>query len=1016
MENLFFWKDWKLQNKIIFFIFFSILIAVLGLLVKQTNNGFENIVDIHRVYETENITVPVTTFQKHLFDFTVNGENYLIKQRFDTGKINLPDTKSLLYLCIIAIAATLAITVISGLKKVAWYSFFMSFFILWLVLLKTDFIGVFGYFNDYFAYIAIAVYLGISFLFHAFLTKVGFLIRFITFSIITGLLSWCIQTYSIIENPLIVTTNFGIIIPSLLTFLFIILTAQNVISSFATLINNTYANGKVSNLGKFALVSLLYLTTILLYLLNKKGYIDFQIIYLNPFVLFAITTLLGIWGHRARSIFFKEDLPFSSFGVYLYISLALIASGTIYFSFLSGNTALGNAFEDIIIYAKLGLGLGFFLYMFVAHANELQRGVQVDSIYQSKNARFYISRIIGITVFFIIIGEGLYPLFQKVYAGHQLYKAIGYYYGGEETLSNQHFRKVTKLDKGNPIGHYVLSNLAYTKGEFKEAIKELATICSRQPSEFAFIRKAELEQELGLIVATAPSTLVDGLQQFPTSGYLAHNLAYVYQNFPPLTDSSYFYYKYALQHLKDPAAAKSNLLTLYTERHIKDAILPELKVPTDDIVYEINKLAAANSLQLKDSITYRSDLLTKGNLSSTQLIYLNNFALAYPSKVQQDVITELEALRDNPNVGQNVKYTLAFLYQFQHAPYKAKALIDDLINNNGTELQIYYNDLAGQFLYLNNQPELAADYFSTSAQIQLLNRINQSLFSSGIAYADAGNYERATNAFKNLASIDPTQQETAKDFLAALQLTDITQSYPWVEYPRAQLTLFNPALAAQDFEAFIASLTDLELKAYAITRLVNYFINLNETTNAIKAWEYMPTSLTKATYFEATKTYLKLLALQKSSKELLAFANEQSDAFSYKDFYTGVAYHQLGDSTNALQYLKKAHQTLPMDDEVIIYLSNFYADLGRSEEGYNTLISLIQEKPVDIALNQCYIERCLELNLPNLVKSSLEDLSSQMDADEFVIYSTAINERLTNLAPAPFSEEDRLYIEDEDIY
>ena len=134
-----------------------------------------------------------------------------------------------------------------------------------------------------------------------------------------------------------------------------------------------------NHIPSFLVISSIYLLNVLLIFLEKSQYIDWNIISINPVVLFGISVLLGIWGFRdysEQSNFFD----FRTIGSWLYLGLAIITTATIGYTYATANDPLIEAFEDFISYAHVSMGLCFFFYVLINFTQPLKKGLEVHKV------------------------------------------------------------------------------------------------------------------------------------------------------------------------------------------------------------------------------------------------------------------------------------------------------------------------------------------------------------------------------------------------------------------------------------------------------------------------------------------------------------------------------------------------------------------------------------------------------------------------------------------------------------
>ncbi len=142
--------------------------------------------------------IPVDNFSKGPFNFTVNGNNYVLLQRQLGSTLELSETVAYTYLFFLVAFVIGMLAVISTLGRF-YYLVGMGVFILFVTTLSTEILGVFGIYGKTFTALILALYGGASFWVFYFELTSSFTFRISVFAAITALV-WAI-IYFFSETP-----------------------------------------------------------------------------------------------------------------------------------------------------------------------------------------------------------------------------------------------------------------------------------------------------------------------------------------------------------------------------------------------------------------------------------------------------------------------------------------------------------------------------------------------------------------------------------------------------------------------------------------------------------------------------------------------------------------------------------------------------------------------------------------------------------------------------------------------
>ena len=159
-----------------------------------------------------------------------------------------------------------------------------------------------------------------------------------------------------------------------------------------------------SNLTRFTLFSTIYLLNVTLLLLHDTHVITWNFIYLNPYTILGISSILGLWGLQTRKELFKSISHFPVL-VFMYLVMGLCCFGTIFYFLGNANDPILQVVKDMIIFSHFGFGIIFFIYVISNFMGILRGNMSVEKvIYKPRNMPHFTFRFAG---FMIVLGFAL---------------------------------------------------------------------------------------------------------------------------------------------------------------------------------------------------------------------------------------------------------------------------------------------------------------------------------------------------------------------------------------------------------------------------------------------------------------------------------------------------------------------------------------------------------------------------------------------------------------------------------
>jgi hypothetical protein len=230
-QTLFFWQNWRNPYRALYIVFLLITLAALLLYGILHLAGRDTVLSWLPFTQLQEIKLNTDTFTKGLFTFEVELESYYVTEQFRASLMQIHPWAMYGLLGCISLSMVLLLSIITALPRF-WYVAAMAVFILMLAGFKFDLLEILGWKNSTFFLIVVAVYAGLSYFFHAFRSHTSIPVQFFSFAGITLLFAFIIAFFSNTTYPALSIISHGIIIPMVLSVLFIIMVSQEIVHGF----------------------------------------------------------------------------------------------------------------------------------------------------------------------------------------------------------------------------------------------------------------------------------------------------------------------------------------------------------------------------------------------------------------------------------------------------------------------------------------------------------------------------------------------------------------------------------------------------------------------------------------------------------------------------------------------------------------------------------------------------------------------------------------------------------------
>lgn len=613
MYRLFFWQNWSKTEKLICLCILTVLLLSLALLGVYWYHGLDNVIHWDVLSELDEIPTVTNSFSDGELKYTINGNAYLVKERFLASIMQTNTLATYMFLGLVAIGLNLLLAAFSALPR---YWFLGGMVTLAAVFITFRLENVFNLTNQAGFLVAFVSFAGLAFYFNNYAIKASFIKRLGGFLLLTIIAIGIIQYFSKISHPFLAVASYGLLSAIAFTVLFVLLISHEIVASLVWIVSNSGIRGK-SSLNQFLIVSSIYLLNILLIYLERHKYIDWNILAISPIVLFIISTVLGIWGFRDIT---EESTHFNfrTIGVWLYLGLAIIATSTIGLAYATGNDPLIDALQSFIIAAHLIMGFAFFLYVLLNFIQAMQKGLPIFRILYRPQflelSLFRLGALLGIVTLLSL--KGFYAYYQAS-AGY--YNTIADFYKASNDLpyAEAFYKEATHNDVRNHKSNYSLATLAMEVNDKDNTGAFLKNALEKNPSPYAYSGLSKVLQEKDMFF-DALFTMQEGVRRFPDNQQLLTNLAWLYEK-TKVTDSTLYYLNRAKENCTDCDLADANLLAFRLKYSKGDSVKNEKANASTTLL--ANQSASVNGKKELSASNIKLGSDSALNVSQFALIY-----------------------------------------------------------------------------------------------------------------------------------------------------------------------------------------------------------------------------------------------------------------------------------------------------------------------------------------------------------------------------------------------------------
>ncbi len=973
MSSLFFWKQWASPFRMFWYALSALFIVSLLLMWWNYVNEPSGVIEWQRLQEQKIIETTVHAFRLGPFELAIPAESYAIFEYLQGSNLHHNFAASYTFLFVLFFSVMVLLSIITALEGF-WYYFAMTLFVMFAVSLRLDVLELFGFTSAFVPASIVLVYAGVSYFFKSLRPETGFFTRLIIFCVLTLALWFMIFRFSHVSYPflrLTITTYSSAIVLSLL---FVIMVAHEILASFIMLTGQGTSKG----LRHFMVVATVYLLNVIIAALHQTGYIEWNFIYINTYLLLTISCILGLWGFRNRENLYETILPFTPFGAYFFLSMAAICFATLSQLHGNANDPAIKVLNDLTIFSHAGFGIAFMLYIFSNFLVMMGEKIRVDKVlYKPHRMPYFTFRLAGviITLAFVFTTYWKDYIFHSA-AGYYNYAADLYELQENETLATAFYEKSAKNSFQTHRANYALGMLRASRFDFGQSEEYFKRASEKNPSDYSLVNQGNLY--LWQQAYFAAIHRFKNAEARKTSYAIANNLGYAYTKVHNL-DSATYYLSEARQDDLTKSSAEINFLALSADEYLPvktDSIVKIFKTHHAGVLS--NAIVCATlfgqdiDLPIDPLAPAKLDLYTATLLNNYMIRHARNLDTAFTSKAYRIANDSL-----NFDFSEALKASLAYGLYHQGNVFQAKAILAELAYTSRT-YQGKYNYIMGLWALEQHSPRIAHEYFIHSSS----SHYKKARLYNAIAVTEARNLTLATEAWDSVARYgDDAEKQIAIRIKAVLEASpnDMLRSsdaekYQFARYvvPLDDSIYFSRLINTFDNANYkVQTLLDRARMNFMADRIVPAIKLLNQTSGL---------ELTDKKLFDELRHFeLLMLASRGETRKL---ANQINNGIEFgndkrleKILYTALMNQVNGDSVNAKKNFSILAKSNPYFEDGILAAANYYRSLdAKSSKSYDVITEAIQINKYSIRLLKAYITEARRQGLDEYAASALQTL------------------------------------------
>jgi tetratricopeptide (TPR) repeat protein len=983
-----FLHDWPRTYRLLFYLFSGVgaLALIFGLIGFFL--GVDALLPWYQQGQTEPISLGLHSVVTGLFEFTVPVDMYLVWESFYGGSFLIQPTLMYGFSLFVLAWVGVGMALISTLPRF-WYYAGVLLVSLVVVSFKLELLMVFGSPHRTGTLVVLLLFLPLSFYFQMFATHVPVGRRMVAFLGATLMAGIVLQYFSQAHHPLLSFGTHGIFLVVCVSILFILSVSHESLAALLRVLTSGSEASNRSGARHFFILSLVYLGNVGLLYFYETKVITWDFVYINPYLILLVNALLGVWGYRHREPQFGHLYSYRPVGAVVYFLLAACTFTSIGYFFITGNDPVLYVYRHLIIYAQLGYGIIFLVYLLSNFLNPMLAGKPVHrALYNPQTMPYFTFRLAGFiaVLAFVLKSNVEVPIYHTL---STYYNAVGdlHILEGDETLAQGYYERGKNFGYQNHRSNYLLAHQAENRGDKVAAAFLYSQAIAKRPTPQAYANLANLYAGENRLFE-AMFTLEDGLKRFPRQPQLLTNLGWIYGK-TSVVDSAYFWLEQANRHATTRLASGGNILALMAKNDLSFGADSLLNVHSKSS----HQATAANYLALltrqggksKEGWTAPSDSMLNGVSASYRYNLALHLSLFEPDSVIVEGAFGLAQYPGNMFFRERLSAAGALAAYKHHQVARAFSALEYL-SGGASGREPHYLYILGLLAMEQGDWHMAA--------IHLDNAMNRGYAGAdlplALAKTEDGKHAEALALWKRLA--EKGAHELAPAMVRVLgeagkipgTSAPDTDRYMWVKY-LADLD-DSLALAGQ-----VRAIRDPNLRAATMLEVSRKHMQRQQLDQAVD-WYNLLTGIeiSSARLFDDINRHeLSMLAEMGNWRGLAQKINQDQMEFPAvreldKLYYTALLEQASGNTGKAEALFKNIALRNPYYEKAVLAAARLVR--GNEKGSFDAYLYLQQGltfRPRSVALLKAYIMECAFLEMDTYAQVALEDLQEVMNPAEF---------------------------------
>jgi hypothetical protein len=963
MGNIFFWNYWSRIERILFAGAAIIFVAGIIWMWVSWYNHPAPVFQFQTISEAELAEVPVDRFQKGIFEFAITGNKYTVTERLLGAPMSINVTAGYIFLLFFALFVSGMLAMITTISRF-YYLMCMGIFIAMIVTLKLETLSLLGYTDKTPAIIVLMMYVPASVGIVYFFPHLRFILRIVIFLAITMIIAVGINFFAGVALPFAQLAANAFPAGVAAMAIFIVTVSHEILAAFINILTKGTRQSKTLN--HFFIISLVYLLNLGLTYAERFGFITWNAITIDLFLLLTISGVLGIWGFRQRQKQFEGIIDTEPYGILGFLLMGGLAFGVLAFMLATANDGGLSATRDIIIFSHIGFAIAFIIYVISNFIAMLAKNMAVYKVlYSPNNMPFFTFRFAGlvISLAFLFYNTWQVPV-NNTKGAIQNANADYFLAIGNNELAEFYYQEGRTYAYNNHHSSYALANFEGAAMDFWKEREMYKAAVSVRPTEMAFLNLAQTFQTENKSFE-AILAIQEGLAKFPTSPALQNTLALLYAQ-TNVRDSARWYLERVRNSSLD-AIASGNMAALETRGLID----------RNDSTQEGRPGLRPATLELPADTV----------LTITQAVIISNTMGQLGHQLDSATINKVVKLARRPV---NSGFTEPLLFASALSWYsigeigKAFRLLQEvtIVSNYKGK----YNNILTLWSLEHNEPQRALEYADYAMQQRYVtapvtNAVAITEEASAISFFPFVKVNAAAIAWDTLnLATDSAGTDALANRMKNILTIPIANTNQLTDEDKYAFTLYRLSIAdSATFNRVVATIGDDEWRARALLDRSELLFRADETASAVKVYQQIRgLQTTKATYDKIRIHETVLLcrtgnttAIEQQLRADIDFAGRNR---IYRVYFEAMLAKFASDSIRATPLFDWLGTADPFFEEGVISAANYFTTHGSNGmKSYQILVNALQNHPTSIRIRKAY---CIEAKRVGLTSYADDELAT----------------------------------------